>query len=263
MDESPEWSPPSTDDPFSRKEPRSLFNLVTPEVQNAIQRAYQLRPDLFALDERHLLKKLKEEVMLPSVTDNRIRIRFWHEYDFAVESGTRMNFVGMLSRICHKSYFYGTYLQRAEKMAWLMCMPAAYENKIEEMLEFGLEQLRDILETDHFDAKQRPNIKLMELKAKIVALVEARKYGAIVQRVKQETTSLNVNVSDKQIEYAVTQGTMEDINKRIKMLEGQDRLAARDNERAQIEREAKDGESGAKGRPSDIVIPAASDRSGE
>jgi hypothetical protein len=184
------------------------------------------RPELFNSDERTLWKTLKDEGKLPNATDNRLRLKFWNEYDRAQAEQNRMDMIAVYSGVCSREYFSKRYVQSAEKLAWLMCPPASYEVKMEEALAFGIEQLRDILELPNVGATGKLDVKLMELKAKIVAMMDVRVKGAVVQKVEQKNMNLNISTSNDQVAKRAMAGSMAELEARLKELDKKDRLAA-------------------------------------
>jgi hypothetical protein len=86
-----------------------------------------------------------------------------------------------------------------------------------------MEQLRDVLELDHVLKNGKIDTKLLELKAKITFALDARKNGGIIQRVEQKQMNLNISTSDKKVAQAALGGTMEDMEKRIRQLEKEER----------------------------------------
>lgn len=168
----------------------SLLTLVPDAVAARIQAAVESHPGLFNIDERELYKLAMENIRQgPSPTDNRIRLKFWMEYDRATANGEKaMKPVNFLSGICTKQYFYENYLKNPYKVAWLVCPPVSYLEKTQEALAFGLDQLRDILEMPH-QAGGKIDTKLGNLKAKIVEMLDARVQGAVIQR------SMNVTMT--------------------------------------------------------------------
>lgn len=199
---------------FEKEEPRALINLVPAVVAEAFEAGYNKRPDLFGMDERILRKKLAEHNRPPSVTENRLRMAFWQEYERAQALNLpAMQIANVVSGVCSKKFFYDQYLKQPENVAWILCIPAAYEITIQETLQFGLEKLRDMLELPFVDSTGRPNVKLMELQAKIVELVHIRAKGAVVQR------NLNINASTQEMKKVIESDNMEDLNKRLKELE--------------------------------------------
>jgi hypothetical protein len=199
--------------------------LVPRAVQDAFLMAAEKRPDLMGLDERTLFRILRGDAMSPTPTDNRIRLNFWREYDMAQTNGRKINVDAIHAGICHKTFFYNNYLTSPTRVAWLLCMPASYDTMMEEMLQFGVEQLRDILELPNTDAGGKLNLKLLELKAKIVALVDQRQKGGIIQRVEQKSMNLLVATTDKGVAQAMTENTMEALEKKMKELEARERRA--------------------------------------
>ena len=206
--------------------PASVINLLPPSVRALLTNAKEKVPHLLDMDERVLWKELRSQDKSPSVSDSRLRMKFWNEYERAAALGERMNLPNIYLGVCSPDYFQNRYILMPEKVAWMLCPPASYVVKMEEALAYGVEQLRDILELPLVDAKGRPDMKLAELKAKIVAMLDIRVKGAIVQKVENKTTSLNINTTDKQVAKAMLFNSMEDIERRMKELDKKDRLAA-------------------------------------
>lgn len=201
--------------------PRAVVNLVPNSVKEAIGDHSFEKPDLFGRDESELYKLLRENNKSPTPTDNRLRIKFWDEYDRCQASGTaRMVMANVTAGVCSKEFFYKNYLMRAEKVAWLMCPPTGYMTKATEALEFGIEQLRDILEQPHVNLG-RVDTKLGELKTKIVMMLDTRVKGAPMQR----SMNLNVNTSDKAVAHAATASSEEELMRQLKELDRRNRQA--------------------------------------
>jgi hypothetical protein len=210
-------------DIWSRADDRSLINLVPEAVAQSLVESTQAEPELFHMDERTLLLALRQKDIPPTPTDNRLRLSFWNEYERAQANQEKMNITTVFAGICTRAYFYGRYLKRPEKAAWLVCPPASYEVVAKEALTFGLEQLREILSLPIKDAQGRVNVKLGELQAKIVAMLDQRLKGGITQTIK--SMNLNVSTTDSQVAKAAMQGSMEDIESRIRELESRERRA--------------------------------------
>lgn len=206
---------------FDEDNKRSVVSLVTPIVRQAIQDHVFTHGELFNIDERDLYQRLRNDQKQPSPTDNRLRIRFWDEYDRTqAQNFSSMNMVNVVAGICSREFFYANYLKRAEKVAWLLCPPAGYMTKAEEALEFGLEQLRDILDQPHV-LGGKVDTKLGELKAKIVMMLDVRVKGAVVQK----SLNMNISTSKDQVEKAATAITAEDLMRQLKDLDRKNRQA--------------------------------------
>lgn len=206
---------------WDQSNPQSLLSLVSDSVRECILSARDTRPEWFDLNERELLVKLREKRLPPTPADNRIRLNFWFEYGQAIAEGRKMNMAALYSNVMTEEAFYTRYVKRPENLAWMLTPPASYNTVIEEALQFGLEQLRDVLELPNLDSKGRVNTKLIELKARVVAMLDQRVKGAIVQRSMQ----VQVHATDKAAMKMATELTMEDIERRLAELHKKDRLA--------------------------------------
>lgn len=201
------------------------LSLLTPEPRAIIERTMAERPALFRENEHDLLKLLKSIKAAPNPTDNRLRLGFWNEYNLAVEESRTMNMRQVFAGVCSQVYFYEVYLKCPERVAWMICPPTAYEKVLDEAIVFGLEQLREVLGLPLVDEKGKINVSLASLKERIVERLQERKFGTAVQR------SLSVNVSgqtDRALDHKTQQtllgSSMEEIQKRLKLLEKRDRM---------------------------------------
>jgi hypothetical protein len=206
-------------------DPRAVVNLLPPVVREHFKTAYRKSPELFHMDESTLKKRFKDHAYIPTPTDNRLRLRFWEEYDWACAQGSKMVVDNIIGGICGRTLFYQTFLMSTTKIAWLLCPPANYLTYAQEALHYGLDQLREVLEIPHMDSKGRPNTKLLELKAKITFMLDQRVHGAVVQRIEQKSMNLNIGMSDYSAGKAVTQMTQEQLEVRMKELERRERQA--------------------------------------
>lgn len=216
---------PRAIDLWNRADDRALINLVPGAVSQALLTAASSRPELFGQDEQWLRKKLREENETPNATDNRLRIMFWLEYDQAQAQNRKMNIGAVTAGVCSTQFFYQRYLLVPSKVAWLSTPPVTYVVFAQEALAFGLDQLREILELPTVGPSGRPDIKLGELKAKIVAMLDQRVKGAVTQRVENRNMNLNVSTTDAAVAHKVAAESMEDLDRRLKELIRRERKA--------------------------------------
>lgn len=212
---------------WEEQNPRSLINLVTPAIRRKLEEARFEKPDLFdEPDEATLLKKLMDMTYRINATDNRIRVRFWMEYDYCHQWHTKgVDFNRVIAGIMTMENFQSRYLEVPGKVAWMLQPPTGYMVKANEALEYSLAQLRDVLESPHSLPGGRVDIKLAELKLKIAMWLDARVKGGIVQK----TMNLHAHTDNPAVARAVTQGamqpSMEQLNERLKALQAeQERL---------------------------------------
>jgi hypothetical protein len=208
-------------DIFNQADPRALINLVPEAVQNAFRMALSKRPELIGMDEKGLYRLLRSENEQPSTTDNRIRLRFWMEYDSAQADQREMQMSYAHGGICSKEFFYQKYISHTPKIAWLLCRPASYEAISTEALHFGLEQLRDILDVPHVLPNGKPDTKLMEIKAKIVNMLDQRVRGSVIQK----TMNLNLTTSEKKVSEVAEISSMQELERRLVELKRRERKA--------------------------------------
>ncbi len=212
---------PNTD-AFDRTEPAALINKVPTTFAAAMIKAHQASPELFGLDERALFQRLRQNNLTPSPTDNQVRLAFWMEVNRAFAEGTDVEPVRVYGGICSKQFFYAHYLTAPNRVAWLLTPVVEYETKMREALDFSLDRLRSYLEIDA-NPGGRPNVKLMELQAKIFAMIDMRLKGGHTQRTENKNLSIAVSTSDKQVAQAVSNMSMDALEKRLKELDRRER----------------------------------------
>jgi hypothetical protein len=209
----PEFSVSDKDDK------NAVINLVPVPLAKAIDEALFTTGELFHKDERVLWKELRSREQTPTPMDNRLRLKFWVEYDRCLATGSRqMIMANVVGGICSRELFYYHYLKYPHKVAWLVCPPTDYMTKASEALEFGLEQMRDILDMPHATAGKL-DAKLAEIKLKIIALLDARVRGAVVQK------TLNVNASVGDVKRVAEANSVEELEKQLKELRRRDQLS--------------------------------------
>ena len=209
---------------WDRTNERAVINMVSHDTANAMLAAAQAAPDLFGMDQRDLYLRLRNDHMLPSPTDNRLRLAFWLEYERALEAGTKMNMQSVYAGITTGPTWTQKIIHSPTRMAWILTPPTDYIVKISEALEFGIDRLRDMLELDPRSPSGKLDVKLMELQAKITWMLEQRVKGAVVQRIEQKTMGLNIHTTDKAVAKAAMENSMEGLEKRLRDIEKKERL---------------------------------------
>lgn len=208
--------------------PASVVNLLSPGASDKIKNCAIVKPDLFNIQDEHTLyQHLSKIKAKPTPTDNRLRLAFWLEYDRVCNGfKDRIEMVNVYAGVCTHAYFENKYLKIPEKVAWLLTPPASYEVVLEEALQFGIEQLRETLSLPHLKDNGEIDVKMIELKAKIFAMLDMRKHGMYTQKIKQE--SLNINVTDAtklatQVGGKTLDQTMQMLEDKIRELEKRDK----------------------------------------
>lgn len=163
---------------WDRTNDRSIVNLVDEKAGMNLEMSRKEKPELFELDEMELMQLLDDKAINITPTDNRLRMRFWLEYDYAQSNHAKMiDLARVAAGSCELQFLRLKYFRRPEKLCWLLCPPQDYMMELNEVLKLSLRQMRKIVATP-FDS----NVRLGELQAKIHTMLEARAYGAPVQK---------------------------------------------------------------------------------
>lgn len=217
-------------------EDRSLPNILSKEFSARFQVIISQDQTLYGLDERTLLKRIRHERgESPSVTINRLRMKFWVEYDYAQANNTEMRMPFVYSGICFREQFDHLTRNRFD-VAWMLCPPTNYLVVMEEGLIFGIEELRECLALPVVNDKGKVSTPLITAKLQIVQMLENRVKGAIVQRIDHTSKSVSVNLHAKADNPKIAdmvagmsleemKGRLEDLRKRKQAVSGDNPLA--------------------------------------
>jgi hypothetical protein len=217
-------------------EPRSVVNLLPKKVRENILELFQKDPIVFGLSEHDLLIRMRKNSQKLAAADSRLRMKFWLEYDRAQVDQTPINISVVISGVCSRELFYGHYMKRPDRVAYMLLPPTDYMIKAKEALEFGLDQMRDILEVRHFkDGKV--DTALARLKLSIVEMLEERINGARRNLThpghQNNSMSVNVNLTPQERSEVKAAGQLmseAEMDERLKNLEQRERRALHLNE---------------------------------
>ena len=209
--------------------PRSLINMVTPVFKRNVLEAKEAFPDLFLMSESELFKTLSRRKQRPSTMDHRLRTALWLHYDEVTGRNLpTMKMSHMCRGVMTEQQFNHYCAKYQYRLSWLLCVPHSYYIVLKEMLNYGVDHLRKILDlpftTKHPKTnKIMYNTRLMELQAKIIFAVEQRLMGSIPLKIESETKNLNLNLHHEQVKLneIAEQHSMEQIEKRLNQLEKQ------------------------------------------
>jgi len=217
---------------FDAHNPRALINILPTYMKEVVNSLAEARPDLLEMDEWSLKKQAN-----PNPTVNRLRISFWNEYMKSQDSQGKMHMPHVYAGVCTNEHFVN-YIKDKKALAWILCPPAAYANAVEEALLTGIGELRDILVLPHKDASGKVDAKLIAQKIKIVAMLDMRVKGAIIQKIETKSVSLHGSVKDARNVSGEPQ-SLDDVNKRLHELEQRAETLKNPNIGAAIEVESE------------------------
>lgn len=206
--------------------PRSVINLAPDQVKLAILRTPL---DFINMEEEELVplafprvqRKQGHTRIAPSATDCRLRSAFWLEYERCQENVTKMSMRHIYSGVCSQSYFIQNWLRSKYKVAWLLKPPADYRMALEELLMYGLEEMREIMTLPVVnEATGRVDSKLADIKFKIWQAVEMRLKGAIIQKIRSENLNVNFNNDGSAPPTSAAEDDVSILDQKIAELEG-------------------------------------------
>lgn len=227
------FQPPA--DMWDVEHPMSFMSLVPERWRQKCMDAHHEAEELFEMGERELYKKLKSDGKEPDAMLNTIRLKLWMEYERCQSGkGRKIEIFKVLGETCRNVNFEKFILSRPDRVAWLLCPPTTYHSKVEEALNYGLDKLREILELDIVRkttikgvTRTTIDVRLGELQAKIVHMLDQRKYGAAKQVISQTTRSMNLNVdaTPDMVGRAMEQLGADNLDREIKELERRERAS--------------------------------------
>ena len=169
-----------------------------------------------------------ESIVRPDSMLSRVRLSAWREYEMANRDMRQFRLANMSLHLGVPSYVIRTHMSDPLRLAWIMRPPASYDAILEESVTHGLVRLRDeLLTMDIRDSLGGIDVKKAELLLKVVAFVDLRKNGSIVQRT--EARNLNLTASTKDLRKLGKQVEMTELDARIKELESKRILEAAEN----------------------------------
>ncbi len=164
----------------------SLINRIPASQSSELKKMYSARAELFHLDEESLFQILKKEKYSPVSVDNKIRNALWKMLDSVAEDKP-LDFYDLSQGICTTDLIKHRYFRNAYAMAWVLCPPSSYYDMLEETVDMGLLQLKDVINTPHTTYNEageaNHNMGLIEKKARIYSMLEDRLRGKVAQRI--------------------------------------------------------------------------------
>lgn len=179
-------------------------------VSDPLKRAIVNVPThLIFLTEAELFRKVN-----PNPLDYALRVSFWSEYERVMLNGGRelITAAGVCRGICPPNSFYNM-LKDPERTAWIIKPKQSYSREMEAILSRGTERLWELMELPIYNSDGKPNADVARIVLQAIKQVEDRVKGMAVQRSMTVTTQI-------QGSRTAAIESMEDLDKRIKQLEG-------------------------------------------
>jgi len=198
---------------FDLRDARSVINLLPDTVKKA---ALMVPVKYYKMTTEQL-----RNVVEPSQLTDQIRISFWNKYEDCQDTMRRAVAIGeVYKQLCSREFFYKVFLTEPKNVAWMLRMPHDYNMAMQQVLELGMQQMRDIMLLKHVkDGKA--DSRLIAEKVKIFSLIDNRVKGAVTQRMVVDQRNVNMNVELREAPKTVEEVDEEllRLSKKIKEIE--------------------------------------------
>jgi len=170
---------------FDKSEPRSVYNLVSKEVQASIDK---VNPRFWEYSFKALEKNAR-----PDATLSQLRVAFWHQYNETQDKfRPKISLTRVMYGICSKQHFYNI-LQDQIKVAYLLYPTTDYISGMQEMHDLAMREMRKILVMPNKGAKGA-NLPIIKEKIKLFALLENRLRGSVPVRVQRDERHVHAHI---------------------------------------------------------------------
>lgn len=173
-----------------KSDPKSMINIAPMCMSRPIETCPD---DIFDMSEAELEHQLMRDKYARELS--LVRTSFWLEYERATRAGLTMDVSNIVAGICDRRVFIGSIIANSFRVAYILKPHAEYKLQVEEMLQIGLRQMREILLLPNVDAKGRADAKLASVKQKIFDTVLDRAVGAVPKLVNQRNLNMNVDAA--------------------------------------------------------------------
>lgn len=201
--------------------PRSVINLVPIKLAARIQallgsaedRAWALLP------EYELWREIRRRGYQPSRIDSQLRVNFWFEYNRCQTAcDSNMNMQAVLNCVISRESFYEFYIMKPERVAWLLCAPASYRQKLEDTLCLAVDRIREVVDKIKVESEMGVIRCNVELLLKINQVLDLRLRG-VDPRGKPQKISKIIEEQTEDINEIVELTIEDEIKQQEEMLE--------------------------------------------
>ena len=166
----------------------------------------------------------------PSLEMRQLKTQFW---EIVRDSEERITRSILLEEICFGIMIEDQllrYLEDERFVCWLLAPPVRAETVILEMLSYGMDKLREILDLPiektvfHKDGSRSSelNMEVMRLKLSAISMLDKRKHGEYTKRIEEKSMHIRVNQSSNNIREPKD---IKELDAKIKELEKRAKLS--------------------------------------
>lgn len=173
---------------FDADNHRAIINLVPDSLRDA----------LLPLRERFSEMQQKPEagirnLVKPDERDERLRLNFWDEYNYATQIDSEIRINQVLQGVCSVECWYEFYLKSPLKLIWMLTPPKYYSQSMKFILNMGLDRLTEMMSAKVVDKDGKLDVRAAGVILKAFHLVDLRVKGAIAQKVTIDQRTMNLN----------------------------------------------------------------------
>lgn len=188
-------------------------------VPETLQKPYKNIPEEY----HDMTDEQLENVVRPSQVDRLLKIKFWKEIDrITKEQRETIKVMNVYDGVCSRAYFYNNFLKDEGRVAYFYRKPITYEDMANELIEYGLQRLRNEVlpariifeDSGHIDSK---GVKVL---LELIQYLDLRTKGSVVQKHQVESKSMHVNVDAKDVGGINIQDEIKKIQMQIAQAKG-------------------------------------------
>lgn len=170
---------------FSKEDERSIYNLVPPYVQQAID---DVPKEYLFMPEKEVYKRVK-----PDETTQMLRMQFWAEYQRAQFTNTKMQMSNVYSGIVEQCTFTNFITKDPDRMSWIMKPPVRWLAGMQVTLNQGLQVMMEAVYASNIIEDGKVNPKVLDSVMRVVDRAIVAIHG--LPTLRTETKSMNVNIN--------------------------------------------------------------------
>ena len=169
---------------------KSLIQMAPPCLAEKIAEVGERYPDWLIIPEWKLRQKCDVDER-----DERTRLAVWDEYSHATRMGRKMRLASILNQSLTRETWNRVYLGDLKKIVWLITPPRSYDSAMKQIVNTGLKRMLEIINLPIVDQKGKVNTAVITQILKTFSLADQRLRGSVVQNVRIQQQSLNLNAN--------------------------------------------------------------------
>ena len=218
---------------FSRKNPRSLSNLVPEAMEKLMRDLWAMEDSPLRFNERELLQIMKSMSKHPTYLDKRLKVQFWLEYDRI--QGTpglkhpKMEMAYVLGHLIPKETFYQYYITDKWRLSYLIMPPKRYLDMMEETLCLTLERIQQILDKNEIKKHGFIDHKYIDKILEAFKILHGSLYGNRPMKNKEYDTTEDKEIESIDESVAQREGLEAEKAERLRKMEEYRKMIAEQN----------------------------------